>query len=62
MVSEEFLGGADDVLRLVVEETGGADDIAHFGRVGVGKVSDGGVPAKELRRHHIHALVGALRG
>ena len=52
----------DDRLRLVAEETGGADIRLELFRLQRGEVLRRGIFLEQLRRHHVHANVGALRG
>src|SRR5690606_6163210 len=48
--------------RLVAEETGRLDDLLHVLLSRGGQVLGGRRSSEELRRHHVHALVRALRG
>ncbi len=60
-IGENFAGGADHRFGFVVEEAGGADVPGELGLVRRGEIADGGVFAEQRRRHHVDALVGALR-
>ena len=57
-----FLRRADHRLGLVVEEAGGPDVLRQFVLAGGGEILNGRVFLEQAGRHHVHALVGALRG
>ena len=51
----------DDALRLVPEEPGALDDLLDVLLLRARERLDGRIAREQHRRHHVHALVGALR-
>ena len=51
----------DDIARFRTEEADGADDVLDVLGIRGGKLRRTGIFAEQLRRDHVHALVGGLR-
>ena len=59
---DDGLGRALDGLGLVAEEAGGADEVFELGKRRLGHGRGGREALEQLRRDHVDADVGALRG
>src|SRR5450759_678131 len=57
---DQSLAESDQALRLVAEEPRALDDLLQFFRRRIGERDGRWKSVKEQRRHHVHALVGAL--
>lgn len=61
VVSNQRLGAADDVFRLVAEKSGGTDEIFQFSGIGCRQGLGIGVAGKECGRNLVDPDIGALR-
>jgi hypothetical protein len=55
------IGHADEVSRLGTEEAGGSHDLFDVANVGDGERLGVGITPKQMRRHHVHPRIRALR-